>query len=123
MTAEEKAEQWVETEFPTLVLKPVKTRYRQAYIAGYNACLEEATHNYNELIAEREKLIPKWHKVADELPPKMGLGSKEVYIAYADGVTDFGYYRFDNDKWYRSEDEEICNGDVVAWTEIPTYEE
>lgn len=89
---------------------------KNAYIAGYNACLEEATHNYNKLIDEREKLIPKWHKVADGDLPKEGvlcavlLVNNDLILARLreDNVwTTNGHNAFEN---------------VIAWCEIPRYE-
>lgn len=67
----------------------------------------------------------EWHdlrKNPNDLPEKMGCGSKEVYISYIDGTTDFACYRFDKERWERSEDEEIVTN-VIAWTEIPTFKE
>lgn len=67
---------------------------------------------------------PQWHNLREnpnDLPEKMGLGSREVYVAYKDGVTDFAYYRFDKNIWERSEDDEQAVG-VIAWCELPTFD-
>ena len=67
---------------------------------------------------------PQWHdlrKDPNDLPEKMGLGSKEVYVAYENGITDFACYRFDKKCWERSENEELAEN-VVAWCEIPTFD-
>ena len=68
----------------------------------------------------------QWHdlrKDPKDLPPKMGLGSKEVYVQYdTKGVTDFACYRFDKNIWERSEDDEQAVG-VIAWCEIPQFKE
>ena len=67
---------------------------------------------------------PQWHDLREnpnDLPERMGLGSKEVYVAYKDGVTDFAYYRFDKKCWERSENEELAEN-VIAWCEIPTFD-
>ena len=67
---------------------------------------------------------PQWHdlrKAPNDLPERMGLGSKEVYVAYKDGVTDFACYRFDKKCWERSENEELAEN-VIAWCEIPTFD-
>lgn len=67
---------------------------------------------------------PQWHdlrKNSNDLPEKMGLGSKEVYVAYKSGVTDFACYRFDKKYWERSENEELAE-DVIAWIEVPTFD-
>lgn len=67
-----------------------------------------------------------WHdlrKNPDDLPEKMGLGSKEVYVTFSDGITDFAFYCFDKKCWQRCEDEEIAQGTVIAWTEIPVFKE
>ena len=66
---------------------------------------------------------PQWHdlrKDPNDLPEKMGLGSKEVYVAYENGITDFACYRFDKKCWERSENEELAEN-VVAWCEIPHF--
>ena len=66
---------------------------------------------------------PQWHdlrKDPNDLPEKMILGSREVYIEYKDGVTDFAYYRFDKKSWVRSENEELAEN-VIAWCEIPQF--
>lgn len=68
---------------------------------------------------------PQWHdlrKAPNDLPERMGLGSKEVYVAYKDGVTDFACYRFDKKYWERSENEELAEN-VIAWCEIPKFVE
>ena len=68
---------------------------------------------------------PQWHdlrKDKNDLPPRMGLGSEEVYVQYdTKGVTDFACYRFDKNIWERSEDDEQAVG-VIAWCEIPTFD-
>ena len=67
---------------------------------------------------------PQWHDLrenSNDLPEKMGLGSKEVYVAYKDGVTDFACYRFDKKCWERSENEELAQN-VIAWCELPTFD-
>lgn len=68
---------------------------------------------------------PQWHDLREnpnDLPPRMGLGSEEVYVQYdTKGVTDFACYRFDKNIWERSEDDEQAVG-VIAWCEIPTFD-
>ena len=67
---------------------------------------------------------PQWHDLwenSNDLPEKMGLGSKEVYVAYENGVTDFACYRFDKKYWERSENEELAVN-VISWCEIPTFD-
>ncbi len=68
---------------------------------------------------------PQWHdlrKDKNDLPPRMGLGSEEVYVQYdTKGVTDFACYRFDKNIWERSEDGEQAVG-VIAWCELPTFD-
>jgi len=94
--------------------------------------------NWNEIdVAERAGYVKgyiasaiengiQWHdlrKDPNDLPPKMGLGSKEVYVQYdTKGVTDFACYRFDKNIWERSEDDEQAVG-VIAWCEIPQFKE
>ena len=67
----------------------------------------------------------QWHdlrKDKTDLPPRMGLGSEEVYVQYdTKGVTDFACYRFDKNIWERSEDNEQAVG-VIAWCEILTFD-
>lgn len=88
--------------------KPEYIRIKQAYLDG----LHEGQ--------------PKWHdlrKDPNDLPPRMGLGSEEVYVQYdTKGATDFACYRFDKNIWERSEDDEQAIG-VIAWCEIPTFKE
>lgn len=114
MSIEERAEQYAEYSLHhNSVLD--KWVIKQAYVAGYNACLEEATHNYNELIAEREKLIPKWHKVADGLP----ISDKDKFYLIKDKWNYYMIARFFNGVWSNYTTIE----DVIAWCEIPKYTE
>ena len=65
-----------------------------------------------------------WHDLRinpNDLPERMGLGSKEVYISDSNGITDFACYRFDKKYWERSEDEDVVGGTVIAWCEIPLF--
>ena len=81
---------------------------------------------YKKRVEELEKQILVWHNLRideNDLPSKMGLGSKEVYVQLDDGVTDFAYYRFDKCSWERSEDEMSLGYSVIAWCEIPTFKE
>ena len=79
---------------------------------------------YDGFLAGLKAGRPQWHDIRkdpNDLPEKMGLGSKEVYVAYKDGVTDFACYRFDKKYWERSENEELAEN-VIAWCEIPTFD-
>lgn len=63
----------------------------------------------------------KWHKVADgDLPKKDERFVANVSIPVMTQNNDFASYSFDKEKWY-SRGIEISN--VIAWCEIPKYEE
>ena len=86
----------------------------KAWWEGFDYCKEKL-----------EKQILVWHdlrKDSNDLPERMGLGSKEVYVSYEGDVTDFACYRFDKEIWERSEDDEEAVG-VIAWCEIPIFKE
>lgn len=102
--AEEWWDNWVVKDWNDI--KEGKRLFIQAFLAGLKAGR------------------PQWHdlrKSPNDLPEIMGLGSKEVYVAYKGGVTDFAYYRFDKKCWERSENEELAEI-VIAWCEIPTFD-
>ena len=85
--------------------------------------LSETEYAENAYIAGATENCIEWHdlrKDPNDLPEKMGLGSREVYIEYKSGVTDFAYYRFDKKRWVRSENEELAEN-VIAWCEIPRF--
>lgn len=83
----------------------------KAYLSAYLLCLHENGIQWHDL-----------RKDPNDLPEKMGLGSREVYIEYKDGVNDFAYYRFDKKRWERSENEQLAEN-VIAWCNIPQFKE
>ncbi len=88
------------------------------------AYVEERNNCKADYIAGATENGIHWHdlrKNPNDLPEKMRLGSREVYIEYKDGVTDFAYYRFDKKWWVRSENEELAEN-VIAWCKIPTFD-
>ncbi|MBR6135571.1 MAG: hypothetical protein IKQ22_03705 [Clostridia bacterium] len=105
MTDEEMAEEYKRQFYGVTSLFSFSD-IEQAFLAGLKARLQ-------------------WHdlrKDPTDLPPRMGLGSEEVYVQYdTKGVTDFACYRFDKNIWERSEDDEQAVG-VIAWCEIPTFD-
>ena len=89
---------------------------KEGYEQGYEDCRHYA-HDYYK---------PKWHdlrKNPDDLADRMGINSKEVYVAYSDNdCTDFASYNFNTGNWERSEDNLIASI-VIAWCELPKFEE
>ena len=101
-------------------------RYREDFVCSTTRYIGRENYEYIEqaYLAGLKAGRPQWHdlrKDPNDLPERMGLGSKEVYVAYKDGVTDFACYRFDKECWERSENEELAEN-VIAWCEIPTFD-
>lgn len=118
MTLEEKAKQYANSTYTHS-----KEAVEQAYIAGAKDMLKMKVNVTTISDAPLRENGIMWHdlrKDPNDLPPKMGLGSIEVYIQYAQKypvVTDFAYYRFDKHVWERNENEKEIT-DVIAWKEI-----
>lgn len=101
-----------------------------AYIAGLKAGsqLDKVWHDYDAgedcyedshegKWVKRETSEPKWHKVADGDLPKHEVN---VLVFVNKQCIDIAHYNYDYKEWHFSDS--MCR-DVIAWCEIPQYEE
>jgi hypothetical protein len=64
---------------------------------------------------------PKWHKVADGDLPKNS-DDEKLYLVYW-GENDYGVAQFNNSRWWSFDSGWFDAEEVIAWCEIPQYEE
>ena len=108
--------------------KEKANRFREDLVCSTTRYVGQENYGYIEqaYLAGAEENGVVWHDLREDpndLPPRLGLGSEEVYVQYdIKGVTDFACYRFDKNIWERSEDDEQAVG-VIAWCKIPQFKE
>ena len=66
--------------------------------------------------AERYK--PKWHKVADKLPEE-----NQWVLVYDGSYTVCNYHSYTPIRWLDNYENEVYEGNIIAWCEIPKYTE
>ena len=101
-----------------------KESLKQAYLAGLKAGKDMAEADLATIAymqgAERYKT--KWHdlrKDPNDLPKKDERFCTNISVAVITQSCGFAVYSFDDEKWY-FQGKVI---DVIAWCEIPTFEE
>lgn len=113
MTKEELAEEYVNSkgfgsDYNNIDSNEANEEIRKAYLNGLTKGWKERWHDLR--------------KNPDDLPDRMGINSKEVYVAYSDNnCTDFASYNFNTKSWERSEDDSVATI-VIAWCELPKFE-
>lgn len=90
--------------------------WKKGYEQGYEDCRHYA-HDYYK---------PKWHdlrKDPDDLPKEIEIYSVPVYVVSKQGNSDLAQYDHRRKLWnYKHTDEHILY-DVIAWAELPKFEE
>ena len=124
MTDEEKAEEWLDERY--LKDMGVRNPCKEAFLAGLKAGREiekEYVKNNAFTSMKEQGLFPfaKWHKVADGDLPKE---NKLYLVKIKDNGLAIAY--FNGRHWetrYNLGDFGHCVETVIAWCEIPTFEE
>lgn len=96
--------------------------FKKAFIAGLKAGREtekEYVRNNAFTSMKEQGLFPfgKWHKVADEDLPKHEVN---VLVLYNVQCIDIAHYNYDYKEWHFRDS---IVRDVIAWCEIPKFEE
>ena len=121
MTNEDKlAEEWLDERY--LKDMGVRKPCKEAYLAGFKAGREtekEYVRNNTFTSMKEQGLFPfgKWHKVADEDLPKHEVN---VLVLYNVQCIDIAHYNYDYKEWHFRDS---IVRDVIAWCELPKFEE
>lgn len=91
-----------------------------AFLAGLKAGKDMAEADLATVAymqgAERYK--PKWHKVADKLPEE-----NQWVLVYDGSYTVCNYHSYTPIRWLDNYENEVYEGNIIAWCEIPKYTE
>jgi hypothetical protein len=84
------------------------------YVTEKGMCLSPY---WNIFCAGLEAGEPKWHKPSEKLPEE-----NQWVLVYDGGYTVCNYHSYTPIKWLDTYENEVYEGNIIKWCEIPKFE-
>lgn len=90
-----------------------------AFDDGYKQGATDMEKVKQIIIDKLQEQIPKWHLVSEELPSD----ENDYLLYFKEGDSVLGWYSKPDKQWTNSSSDNPIIADVIAWMELPKFEE